>query len=253
LLNPLFVIPSLLTANKLVYLLHLLAPLALIPVRRFTLAALMLPGALFTVLTNAESNFSVRYQYSAHYTAYLFAALVFYFWSKQPQPGAALSPRTQTRSAATLGALVLCMICHSTTYGVVLKPSSFAGGTLPIAFSLTAKEQKELKALNTIRVKIPEDASVTSTTKDSSHVSNRLNIYAFGHSSHLSDYLLINPSSFGMGATNQHILAALGSNQYGLLDKVAGITLWKRGHSSKDTPDELQRLKRRLGGSRRSR
>lgn len=244
--NPLFVIPTLISEGKFTYLLHMLVPLALIPARHFKLAMFLVPGALFTILTNAGANYSIRYQYSSHYAAYIFAATVIYFrWlivTPHPQNGA-----HRAKPLAALAAVALCMICHSTTFGVVLKPSSFIGGSFPIAFSLTEREEKQLAALRSLKQLIPPDASLTATTRDSPHLSSRKYIYAFSHSRHKSEYLLLNPNSFGMGSTNRDILAALSGNDYGLVKKEMGIMLWKRGHNVEQSAGELQRLRRRLG------
>ncbi len=240
LINPLFALPGLLSEGKLVYLLHLLVPLALIPIRRPRLSVLLVPGALFTVLTEAGANYSIRYQYSSHYTAYIFAAATLFFAGQRKRKDHGL------RSFSALVAIAGCMIIHSTTFGVVIKPSSFIGGAFPIAFSLTDAEKRKLSAFNELKALIPPDATVTATTNDAPHLSNRLDIRAFGHSQFPSEYLLINPASFGMGSTNADIIAALSAEPYGLLKKVDGITLWKKGHQSPGTKSALDRLRRRL-------
>lgn len=249
--NPLVVFSSLVQEGKLIYLLHLLVPLALIPVRRLPLAVLVLPGTISTILTSAGANFSIKYQYSAHYTGYLFAAVVLYF-KDLFRTAAVAAPATlraqRARAPAALLALALCTVCHTSAYGVVLYPTSFVGGWFPPTFELTKEEKKQLAALEEIRKFIPPNATLTATTRDSSHLSNRLDIWAFSHSQRRSDYLLINPSSFGLGPTNKDILAALQTNEYGLFKKVGDITLWKKGHQSPETRAELKRLRRRLGG-----
>jgi len=248
--NPLVVFSSLVNEGKLVYLLHLLVPLALIPLRRLPLAVLVLPGTISTILTSAGANFSIKYQYSAHYTGYLFAAATLYFKDLQRTAAGAVA-RVQraerARAPAALLALVFCMVCHTSAYGVVLYPTSFVGGWFPPTFSLTDAERKQLASLDEIRKFIPPNASLTATTRDSSHLSNRLDIWAFSHSQRRSDYLLINPSSFGLGPTNKDILEALKTNEYGLFKKVGEITLWKKGYDSPETKAELRRLRRRLG------
>ncbi len=252
--NPVYVLQTLLKEGKFIYLMHMVAPLALVPIRRPSLAILLLPGALFTVLTNAGANFSIRYQYSSHYAAYLFLAVTVYFASElrkeRARAGADPLLRSRARGGSLLVALCACTICHSATFGVVLAPKSFIGGAFPIEFSLSEKEKQTHSAFDELRSLIPREATVTSTTKDAPHLSNRLNIYAFSHSRHPSEYLLINPSSFGMGSTNQDILAALDQAPYGLVRQVRGITLWKKNHSSPETKRALERLRRKLGGKR---
>lgn len=252
--NPLVVFSSLVQEGKLVYLLHLLVPLALLPVRRLPLAVLVLPGTISTILTNAGANFSIKYQYSAHYTGYLFSAAALYFRELlAAAPSGAVEARTvlaragRARAPAALLALVFCTVCHTSAYGVVLYPKSFVGGWFPVTFSLTPAEKRQLEAVEELRKFIPPEATLTTTTRDSSHLSNRLHTWAFSHSQRRSDYLLINPSSFGLGPTNKDILTTLKTNEYGLLKKVDDITLWKKGHESPETRSELKQLRRRLG------
>src|SRR5690606_13847874 len=214
-------------------------PLALIPVRRFKLAMFLVPGALFTILTHAGANYSIRYQYSSHYAAYIFAATVIYFrWLMVAPPHQNGAHRA--KPLASLAAVALCMICHSTTFSVVLKPSSFNGESFSIAFSLTDREGKQLAAHWSLMQFSTAKESLTATTRDSPHLSSRDYIYAFSHSRNKSEYLLLNPNSFGMGSTNRDILAALSGNDYGLVKKEMGIMLWKRGHNVEQSAGELQ-------------
>jgi uncharacterized membrane protein len=238
--NPWFVVQKLLTANKLEYALHIVAPVALLPLRRFGLAVLLLPGAFFTIFTNWSAAHSIAFQYSAHYTAYIFAAVAVYLAQVGSNP----------RRLGALLALLLTMICHSTNFGVLLRPSSFVGGSALEILEKRDAEAERLRGLHLLRAQIPKDASVIATTRDSSHLSARTHIYAFGHSRVHAEYALIHPQSFGMGPTNQDIWAVLGGGEYGLLAEEGQTTLWKRGHASERTGAALKALRRQVGGGK---
>lgn len=234
--NPWFVMQKLLKASKLEYALHILAPVLLIPLRRLALGALLLAPAFFTIFTNSPATYSITYQYSAHCTGYVFLAASFYLGSL-PDPA---------RRFGTAAALAATMFCHSTQFGALIRPDSFIGGSIPELIRKRDEEAERLKALSFLRSKIPADASVIATTRESPHLSSRAHIYAFGHSQALADYVLIHPGSFGMGTTNRDILAVLGSGEYGLYDELGDFTLWKKWHQSDATDEAIERLQERL-------
>lgn len=232
--NPIFVFQKLLTGPKLEYLLHILAPLALLPVRRLSLAALLIPGAFFTILTNWGATISIRYQYSAHFTAYVFFAIVILLSSFAQRP----------RQFASVFALFFCVICHSKAFGVILDPNSFTESSA--AFTLSVEEQARARATQKLANLIPKDASVIATTRDTPHLSNREKIYAFGHSRIPADFLFVHPSSFALGSTKSDIKSVLDAAPYGLLAEEDGAFLFKKGLETPETKSALAKLKRRL-------
>lgn len=235
--NPIFVFQKLLTAPKLEYMLHILAPLALLPVRRLTLAALLIPGAFFTIFTNWGATLSIHYQYSAHFTAYAFFAIVVLLSSHVGR----------ARPGASLFALLFCVISHSKAFGVLFDPDSFTQSKN--ALSLSPDEQSRLDATRKLASKIPDEASVIATTRDAPHLSNREKIYAFGHSRIAADYVFIHPASFSLGSTKADIRAVLDAAPYGLIAEQDGALLFKKGAQSLETEAALLKLRKRLGRS----
>jgi uncharacterized membrane protein len=261
--NPVFTFRKLLTEPKLIYVLHILVPLLFLPLRRPIFGLLLLPGCLFTILTNWPAAISIRYHYSSHWTPYMFGALVLVLSLlprltttsagivKKDNEAAAqealvppFSSRSLARYPAAVLAFVLTLLCHSTVFGLILEPSSFVGGIQPVAYSLTEKEQTRLDDLRSLISKIPPDASVTSTDFEAPHLSNRMDLFAVGQSLAAGEYLLLSPHSYHLARTKQNIASIMDRYPYGFVAKAGGMTLWKRHHVSPETEAETKALNR---------
>ena len=73
--NPIYVFRTLLTEDKLRYALQIATPLAFLPLRRSYLLPALAPGFLFTLMTTAyPPTTDIAFQYSGHFTPYLFTA-----------------------------------------------------------------------------------------------------------------------------------------------------------------------------------
>lgn len=265
--NPVFLARKVFTETKLIYVLHILVPLIFLPLRRPALALLLLPGSLFTIVTNWPAAFSISYHYSSHWTPYMFGALVVVL-SLMPRLNSATkpskatspevedltppSPRSLAQYPAALFAFTVTLLCHSTVFGLILEPSSFVGGIQPVTYSLTEKEELRLADLRSLISKIPADASVTATDFEAPHLSNRKDLFAVGQSLAAGEYLLLSPASFPLARTKQNIAAIMDRFPYGFVAKAGGMTLWKRHHQSPETAEETKALDRviRPGWSR---
>ncbi len=74
--NPLFVLSKLIVEKKLIYLLHLLVPVAFLPARRWYLWAAFVPGVFLTLLvTNYDPPALFSFHYVMHWAPYLFLAV----------------------------------------------------------------------------------------------------------------------------------------------------------------------------------
>ncbi len=252
--NPLFVARHLITAPKFEYMLHILAPLAFLPLRRATLAVLLIPGMFFTLVTNWPATISIKYHYSSHFTPYVFAAATLYLASLKNHWGTAFVATSvrQARVWAGAGAVLFATVCHSTVFGLVIKPSSFVGGIQPVRYEMTPEEALRLKQLESLIAMIPRDASVTTTDFETPHLSNRSDIYAIGQSQAAGEYLLWGKSSFHLGRTRTNIQVVMEQHPYGFVARSGPFTLWKRDHESPSTSTEKAALYRELGVRRSS-
>lgn len=246
--NPLFVIWHLFTQPKFEYALHILVPLAFVPLRRPALLLLLIPGVFFTILTNWPATYSLKFHYSTHFIPYVFTALVLYLAIlKKQETSSDRSTRARSLGAApaALTAVSLTLLCHSTVFGLIIAPDSFIGGIQPVSYTMTEKEKQRLSDLRSLIAMIPRNASVTATDFDVPHLSNRAHIYAIGQRRDAGRYLLLGPDSFRLARTKENIHAIMEAHPYGFVARAGKMTLWKKGHEPKD-PKEAMRVKRQL-------
>lgn len=251
LVNPLFVLRSLMTAPKLEYVLHILVPLALLPLRRLPFLLLLVPGVFFTILTNWPAAISLKYQYSTHWTPYVFGASVLYLSQLRRKPPLDTSSRPVTQSyGAALFALTTCLLCHTTIFGFIIQPSSFVGGWIPVRFSMTAEERERSEELHSLIARIPADASVTATDIEVPHLSNRRDVFAIAQDRTAGRFLLLNPTSFHLAQTKAHVRELLTGDQYGFVARAGRMTLWEKGHVSTRTAPERILVRQEIARSR---
>lgn len=234
--NPTYVATTLLQEPKLEYVLHLLAPLAFLPLRRLAFWTLLIPGVLFTVLTNWSPAFSIRFQYTAHWIAYLFAAVVLALHVLQSTDVRRFPPAVL---ALSVGVLV-----HSFVFGVVFVPDSFVADPVKPSWVMTAAERARYGELRRIIALVPDDASVTSTDIEAPHLSNRLDVYAAAQDDTRGQFVLVNTESLGIARTRQNLARVLSDPDYGLV--AAGydgrFLLFRRGQRSAGTREAKARI-----------
>jgi len=234
LINPLYFLSTMLKEEKLIYFLHMFAPLALLPARRWALVMLASPGFVFSLLTTGyPPTISIAFQYTCHSIPYVFAASV-------------LALRVIGRGAlgvirrrAVLGAIAVASLSHSYVFGAVMQHQTFVGGFGKIEFEITPKEKKRYETLKRMVRMIPQSASVAATENEVPHVATRLDVYTLKDGPAQADYLLIR---HGGGVAQQTLNDLLSGKKYGLVTKGDGLFLFKRGHESPDTAAALSTL-----------
>jgi uncharacterized membrane protein len=234
--NPAYLVNTLLDPKKLNYFLHLMAPLAFLPLRRWLLVVLISGATVFTFLTTAyEPTISINFQYPAHWIPYLFAATVLLLNQLSKAVDGAL------RRRAALGAIAFGVVTHSYVYGAVLQHETYVGGFLPVPYKITQAEKDTYAALRKIAARIPQQASVAATDMEVPHVSNRYSIFTLRTHHGDAEYLLVNRNS--VASDTRNILKdAVSRNDYGLIATEAPFYLFKRGAVSDDTDKAFQQL-----------
>jgi uncharacterized membrane protein len=218
--NPVYVLKSLFTQEKLRYFLQIVVPVAFLPLRRAYLLPALVPGALFTLLTTGyQPTTDIGFQYSGHFTPYLFAATALAIAAYQSEPGA----RVKTRAA--VAALVVGTLCCTWYWGAFLTPGRFKGGFSIISFEAPSaahwQKSHDLKELDAM---IPEKASVAVSEEELPHVSGRYDVRTLRDGTAGADYLLYGNSSAGAANASK----ALTDGQYVELATRPGLTLLKR-------------------------
>jgi uncharacterized membrane protein len=224
--NPLFVLSKIVVEKKLVYLLHLLVPIAFLPARRWYLWAAFVPGILLTLLvTNYDPPTLFSFHYVMHWAPYLFLAtpLALEALGKSLDSGL---PRM--RAAATT--MVCASLVLTYNYGAFSRrPSSFKGGYNFIDFDWSAAESERYDKLMSLAALIPKDASVAATETIGPHVSSRVKMFTMRQGPHNADYILASSKELKLSRTRPTLKAAIESNQYGVVKRVGEFALFKRG------------------------
>jgi uncharacterized membrane protein len=231
LVNPGYFFSTLLREEKLLYFLHLFAPLVFLPARRWLLLLLAMPGFFFTLMTTAyPPTVSIAFQYTTHWIPYLFAATVIALRLLGQEFGA-------ERRQAAVCALLLAVTAHSTVFGAVFQRNTFVGGFLPVSFVESEQDKRDYEGLRELAALIPESASVAATEQEVPHVAARTDVFTLKEQHGDATYLLVRRD----GVMSQSVLSdAFERNDYGLLgryDKV--FYLFRKHHESKDTQQAL--------------
>jgi len=235
--NPGYFLSTLLVPEKLIYFLHMFAPLAFLACRRWSLLMLSLPGFAFSLLTTGyPPTVSIAFQYTCHAIPYVFCASVLMLGIiSRAEEGA-------IRRRAVLGAVALAMASHSFVFGAVLQHETFVGGFRKIEFTIGSKERKRYAILKKLVKMIPQEASVAATETEVPHIAARLNAYTLKDGPADADYILLNGLRMGMGDVRGALNAMLARDEYGLVATGLDIYLFKRGFSAPETKGALKRL-----------
>lgn len=243
LVNPNYFLKTLLTEPKLVYTLHLFAPLALIPLRNPALALLMLPGFAVTLMTTGYApTVSITFQYTTTWIPFLFAAVALALRLRAH----ALGVRARR---ASMVALCVGVLCHSFVFGAILQHETFVGGFSRVYFSMSPGEHQRYEDLRAVAAKIPPKASVAATESEVPHVSTRLDAYTLKITSGEAEYIFINRHHMDTEARNQ-IRSAMRVSPYGLVMKQGEFFLFARNAQSPDTESTLKSLGLWVGSKR---
>ena len=225
LVNPNYFLKTLLTEGKLAYTLHMLAPLAFLPLRHPALALLALPGFVVTLMTTGYApTLSISFQYTTHWIPFLFAAAAIAL-------GLIRSRRGIAAGRGALVALCVGVLCHSYVYGAILQRETFVGGFSRVSFTMTAEERKRYRDLKTIVAKVPARASIATTEREVPHISNRPTAYSLKITAGNAEYLLLHRHQFDSGARRK-VEEALVAQPYDLVATEGDYLLFQRGKSS---------------------
>jgi uncharacterized membrane protein len=224
--NPLFVLSKLVVEKKLIYLLHLLVPIAFLPARRWYLWAAFVPGVFLTLLvTNYDPPALFSFHYVMHWAPYLFLAvpLALEALGKSLDSGV-----IRMRAAATTMVCVSLVLTYN--YGAfAARPNSLKGGYNFIDFNYEPREAERYARLQSLVELIPKDASVAATETVGPHVSSRVKMFTMRHGPMGAEYVLASSKELKLSRTKPTLKAALESGQYGVVKRASEFVLLKRG------------------------
>jgi uncharacterized membrane protein len=227
--NPVFTLQKLIVEKKVFYLLHLLVPIAFLPVRRWYLWAALIPGTFLTLLvTNYDPPITFSFHYVMHWAPYLFVASVVALAAIKNGP--ILGPERYRAAAAAMvaGSLVL-----SYNYGAFARrEGSFKAGFSKIEFFFTADEWDRYQQLLEITSIIPKDASLAATEKCGPHLSSRINMFTMRQGPQTADWIVGSARELKLSKTRPTLKEALETGRYGVVRRLGDFAVMKRGHST---------------------
>jgi uncharacterized membrane protein len=234
--NPVYFFVTLLKEGKLAYALHMLVPLAFIPIRRLETAMFILPGFFFTLMTsNYPPVIMTSFQYTTHWIPYLFLAVVIGLHLLEQRKG-------PTARAAAVATMALAVLVHSFCYGGLLQHERFQGGFSMISFKMSPQEQTRYADLRALTAMIPPTATVAATEQLTPHVSTRMTAYPLRWPVGAVDYIFVD--RFQVAGTSQGPLTtAFAEASYGLVAERGGeLYLFKHGPVTPGTDAALMAL-----------
>ncbi len=233
--NPMFTLTKIFVEKKIVYILHLLVPIAFLPARRWYLWAAFAPGAMLTLLvTNYDPPITFSFHYVMHWAPYLFLAVVLYLaWVAKE--------RSPVRARAALASLVASTLVLTYNYGAFSRrEGSFKGGFNKIEFTYTEAEHARYERLMDLVKVLPPDAPIAATEKIGPHISSRVTLYAMRNGPQNAEYIVASSRELKLSKTRPHLKEALESGRYGVIRRVGDFALMKRGAPPKDNEKLLQ-------------
>lgn len=225
--NPLFTLNKLIVEKKLIYLLHLLVPIAFLPVRRFYLWAAFIPGTVLTLLvTNYDPPITFSFHYVMHWAPYLFMASVVALKVIRDERGV-----NAMRGAAA--AMLASTLVLTYNYGAFPRRNgSFKGQFHKVEFTFSEAERARYAALQEIIKIIPPDASVAATEKVGPHVSSRLVLYTMRNGPHGAEWILASSRELKLSKTRPKLREAVESGEYGVVKRIADFAVLRKGHDT---------------------
>lgn len=215
--NPLYVLATMMNEEKLVLALHLLVPLAFLPVRQSRTAFLLFPGVVVVGLSTSRSALNqIAFQYTSHFTPYLFVSVT-----------AALAALARNKRLAALGAVCIGTAIAASQFGAV-RWNHYTAGFQQFDFAWTVEDQTRLQDLGELVAMIPQRASVSAGEHEGPHVARRAVLLSLKERVDGADYVLWGRRSFRWGG-KESVLQCLGSGKYGVVATRGEFGLLRRG------------------------
>ena len=227
--NPIYVLAKVGTADKVVYVLHVLVPLALLPTRRWYLWSAFIPGALLTLtVTDHAPVATYSYHYVMHWAPYLFLATALALASLRNA-----GPAGGARTHAALIAMCFATAALSYNYGLLpQRTGSFRAGGDLVEFTWTEADRQRRERLYGLIANIPKEASVAATEHAGPHVSSRLQIFTLRSGLHGAEYILMTKGDLADDRVRARVREAMLAGGYGVLARTGEFALLQKGHTN---------------------
>jgi uncharacterized membrane protein len=239
--NPVFTLGVLLDKEKLIYLLEVFLPLAFFPLRRSIGLLCCVPGFLFTLLsTGYKPLYQISFQYTAHWTSYLFIAVIANLaWLSREAHRRGREGTAWRR--AWVAAISLAILVTSYQLGALLQHNAARGGFGTYHFGTTSEDRERRRTLYELLAMVPPKAKIVSTENIVPQVSNRAYAYTLRMGIADADYLLFN-MPLG-GDERSKVLEVLPQGTFGVVAERGQYVLAQRGYATDLNAGILSRVR----------
>lgn len=248
--NPIYVLTTLVTKDKLIFTLQILLPLAMLPLRRSYLALSIFPGFFFTLLTTGYNpTVTTLFQYNMYWVSYIFpaSAIALRVLSGQSaRPDDDTTPAADAsgviRRRAALVSMLFLTVVTSYHFGAVLQQKNFKSGfASKIGFGLSADGWKRYRDMREVAQLIPQDAKLAATERVAPHVSARVSLYCFRDSIGQGDWIFYAGLDKN-GKNNKVIRELLQARKFGVVAEKGDFILLKKGADTTRNAEIEKRL-----------
>jgi uncharacterized membrane protein len=240
LINPAYGFGVLLTPKKLLYTLQIMVPLSFLPLRRSLGALFILPGLLFTLLSDHHPVFSISFQYTAFWTPYLFVACVVCL---RPRTGPGLPLReARLRSWIWLATVALTGVLCSYQFGALFQRNTATGGFDWHPRFVTTETMHSRRAAREEAIRLlPPEAKVAASETVVPHVSNRRDAYTLRSGIHDAEYILVALNE-NLGDEQRSLRRPLQKGTFGVVVVNREFALLREGAETDRNPWLLRRI-----------
>ncbi len=247
--NPVYTFDTMLVKEKLIYVLQIFVPLALLPLRRSVSLVLFLPGLVFTLLsTEYPALVMTSFQYTSYWTPMVFLSAVYAL--QATGPGAGMRRGLQT---ASLVSICLALLVTSTKYGSIFQVENSRGAYDPVHLRTTPEGKKNLADFNALAAKVPATAKVAASEWLISHVAARRDAYSLRNGVLDAEYILfwLHPTKFRHDERPVLMDALYKNRRYGVVERRGMFVLAKLGYElDRELPRTLRHEISTAGTSR---
>jgi uncharacterized membrane protein len=189
--NPAFALETLFEPDKLLYVLELLVPLALLPLRRSVGFWALVPGALFCLLaTRYPPLVDIHYQYSPHVFAFEFPAAVIVLAQVVERRAAGDETRFRGEALALLVAVLAATLPCSYQYGALFQTHTSRGGPSPFKFGWDEEGRERYRAIRVLKTVVPATARVAASALTVPQFSSRRDDYSLSLGLYDADWIV---------------------------------------------------------------
>ncbi len=228
--NPVYALSRVLSEDKLLLALHLLVPLAFVPVRRAGTLILFLPGLLVVGLaTNRSAITQFQFHYSMHFVPYLFVAAI-----------VTLAVRRERRRWPALAAMLLGSLIGAVQYDA-FNWDTFHTSFQEVSFGWSSADAHRRANFDALVRLIPPNASVSAGEYEGPHLSHRTHLMSVKEGLGKMDYAIYSSRSLRWGG-EEPLLRALRQGDFGVVETRGDLTLLKRGADTSKNAAAVHRL-----------